>query len=55
MLSFQLRVLTYNRPASLQRLLTSLESADYGDGNNVSLCILVDFPSEHAFNDDVSF
>ena len=52
--SFQLRVLTYNRPASLQRLLKSLEVADYGEDNDVSLCILIDFPSEQASVEDVS-
>jgi hypothetical protein len=52
--SFQLRVLTYNRPTSLQRLLTSLANADYGIDNDVSLCILVDFPGKGATAEDVS-
>lgn len=52
--SFLLRVLTYNRPESLQRLLNSLAAADYGFDNNIALCILVDFPSEEASVEDVS-
>ena len=51
--TFQLRVLTYNRPESLRRLLRSLERADYGIDNTVSLSILVDFPGQKASTDDV--
>ena len=52
--SFQIQVITFNRPSSLQRLLDSLLRADYGEGNDVLLCILVDYPSQKATVNDVS-
>jgi hypothetical protein len=41
-ISFSIKVLAYNRIASLQRLLSSLISADYGGYRNISLEILID-------------
>lgn len=44
---FQLRikVLTFNRPSSLQRLLDSLYEASYEDDQNIELEIFIDYPS----------
>jgi hypothetical protein len=39
---YSIRVLTYNRPQSLQRLLASLASAEYGAHQNIALYISVD-------------
>ena len=44
-MSYVIRVLAYNRPKSLLRLLLSLVQADYA-GYNVSLAVLVDGPRE---------
>ena len=51
--SFRLSVLTYNRPSSLLRLLSSLAKADYGVETNVQLHISIDYPSEDASVEDV--
>lgn len=49
----KIRVLTYNRPSSLSRLLTSLESAAY-DGDSVELEISVDHPIPTPDDDDTN-
>jgi hypothetical protein len=39
---YSVRVITHNRPQSLQRLLTSLAAAQYGEHKNIALYISVD-------------
>lgn len=46
-IGFRIRVLTYNRLKSLQRLLQSLQKADYL-GDSVALDISIDHPSAQA-------
>ena len=41
-INYNIKVLCYNRPASLSRLLRSLANADYGNERNISLEILID-------------
>jgi hypothetical protein len=46
---FSIKVLTFTRERSLERLLLSLLSADYGDHQHrIELCIHVDYPNEHT-------
>ena len=52
-ISIKLRILTYNRPQSLQRLLTSLMAADYG-GDRVRVEISVDHPVPLPEDEDVT-
>lgn len=49
---FRIRVLTYNRLESLQRLLRSLEEANYV-GDSVALDISVDRPSVEATHNEI--
>jgi hypothetical protein len=42
LISYHIKVLTYNRPKSLGRLLRSLNEAEYIDHNNITLEILID-------------
>ena len=44
-MTFSIKVLAYNRPDSLVRLLTSLKRADY-DGRRVALHVFIDGPRE---------
>jgi hypothetical protein len=46
-------VITYDRPHTLQRLLTSLATADYPDGAEVPLVITVDWGDSQAVQDVV--
>lgn len=49
---FQVIVLTYDRPASLQRCLESTRKAEY-DGKRIDLAVWVDRSTEGVVNDDV--
>jgi hypothetical protein len=51
---FSIKVLTYHRVQSLERLLESLLSVHYGQNMSVELCIHVDYPDQHTSVEQVS-